>query len=260
MPGSAEVALRAIDALNVRNLEAFLDVMDPEIRIEGLLSQVEGAHIGHEGARAWWDRLLGTWPDWQIDVIEANERGEGVVLQIHISGHAAGSDTPLDQRVWVAARVRDGRCIWWNVPPDKESALRAVAAPSITDLIRRAHEAANARDLNAFLTVMSEDIHTDSRMASIEGGYRGHEGVRRWWAQLFDVFPDYSNEILEIEERGDGAIVKLRSLAHGALSDTPLEETVWQAFQVREGEISWWSIFASRDEAVGALQARQAAI
>ncbi len=257
MPGSAEVALRAIDAFNARNLEAFLDVMDPEIRIEGLLSQVEGAHLGREGALEWWNRLLETWPDWHTDVIEINERGEGAVAQIHIRGRAAGSGTPLDQRVWLAARIRDGRCVWWGVSPDKESALEAVSTP-IGELIRRAHDAFNARDLDALLALTNEDAHTDSRITSIEGGYRGHDGVRRWWTQLLDVFPDYTNEVLDVEEHGDGAIVKLRCRAHGVHSDTPLDETVWQTVRAREGKLSWWSIFTSRDEALVALQGRQA--
>ena len=259
MPGSAEVVLRAIDALNARNLEAFIDVMDPEVRIEGLLSQVEGAHVGHDGARAWWDRLLETWPDWHTEVVEVEERGEGAVTQIRIRGHAAGSATPLEQSVWVAARIRDGRCVWWGVPGEKEEALRSVTGEGVADLTRRAHESFNAQDLEEFLALMAEDVEIQSRLARFEGeAYRGSDGARRWWSQLFEVFPDFTTEIAKIEEHGDGAVTMLHTRGRGASSATPLAETIWQGTQWRAGRCVWWGIYGGREEALAALQARQA--
>ncbi len=63
------------------------------------------------------------------------------------------------------------------------------------DALRRANLAVNRRDLEAFLGLMDEAVEAMPRLVSIEGGYHGHEGVRRWWKSLFDAFPDYSVEI-----------------------------------------------------------------
>ena len=33
------------------------------------------------------------------------------------------------------------------------------------------------------------------RAVAMEGSYRGHDGIRRWWKDLFDVFPDFTVEV-----------------------------------------------------------------
>jgi hypothetical protein len=44
---------------------------------------------------------------------------------------------------------------------------------------RRSLEAFNRRDLNAFLALMDDQVEVGSRQVAIEGGYHGHEGLRR---------------------------------------------------------------------------------
>jgi len=90
----------------------------------------------------------------------------------------------------------------------------------------------------------------------MEGGYGGHEGAARWWRSLLEFIPDYTLEVGEIEESGDGVLVKLEASGHGAASDAPLEETIWQAARWRDGKCVWWQICQTRDEALAALSAR----
>ena len=65
----------------------------------------------------------------------------------------------------------------------------------------RVFEAFNRRDLEGFLALMDEDVEAISRLAAVEGGYHGHEGIRRWWNTLLDAIPD---ELIEAA-RVDGA-------------------------------------------------------
>jgi ketosteroid isomerase-like protein len=62
------------------------------------------------------------------------------------------------------------------------------------ELAYRAFDALNRRELDAFLALMDDDIEVVPRVSAIEGesNYRGHDGVRRWWSSMLDVFPDYS--------------------------------------------------------------------
>jgi ketosteroid isomerase-like protein len=66
------------------------------------------------------------------------------------------------------------------------------------ELIYRAFDALNRRDLDAYLALTDEDIEFVPRISAIEGEsvYRGHDGVRRWWSSLLDVFPDYSMHLV----------------------------------------------------------------
>lgn len=98
------------------------------------------------------------------------------------------------------------------------------------------------------------EIH--SRIVAIEGGYRGHEGVRRWCRDLFEFIPDYRLEVREIEELEDGIVVELRAGGHGAVSDAPLEETIWQSAVWRDGKCLWWKISQTKAEALAAFSAR----
>jgi ketosteroid isomerase-like protein len=48
------------------------------------------------------------------------------------------------------------------------------------ELARRAYDALNRRDLDAFLALMDADVEAFPRVVAIEGGFHGHEGIRRW--------------------------------------------------------------------------------
>lgn len=70
---------------------------------------------------------------------------------------------------------------------------------------------------------MAADVEVFPRQAAMEGVYRGDAGIRRWWADLLDVFPDFAVEVIEVRDLGDMTLSALRFLGHGA--DTPRSET-----------------------------------
>ena len=51
-------------------------------------------------------------------------------------------------------------------------------------LTRRAFEAFKDRDLDGLLAMMADDVEAFPILAGMEGGYRGHDGIRRWWTGL----------------------------------------------------------------------------
>jgi ketosteroid isomerase-like protein len=66
------------------------------------------------------------------------------------------------------------------------------------DLVYRAFDAVNRRDIDGFLALMSPEIVFIPRLLSVEGGeLRGHDGVREWWTSIFDAFPDFEATVLE---------------------------------------------------------------
>ena len=56
-------------------------------------------------------------------------------------------------------------------------------------LSHRAFDAVNRHDLGAFLTLMAADVEAVSLLVPMEGSYHGHDGIRRWWGSMHDVFP-----------------------------------------------------------------------
>ena len=71
------------------------------------------------------------------------------------------------------------------------------------ELAHRGVDAFNRRDLGAFLALMAADVEAGSRLAAMEGGYHGHDGIRHWWQNLLDAIPDYTLETVEARELGN---------------------------------------------------------
>jgi ketosteroid isomerase-like protein len=74
---NVELHLRAFDAWNRRDLEAWLLLADPEIEIMPLNVEMEGggAYRGHNGVRRFWDDYLAVFPDFKAEVDEVRDLG-----------------------------------------------------------------------------------------------------------------------------------------------------------------------------------------
>ena len=121
------------------------------------------------------------------------------------------------------------------------------------ELVWRLFDAFNRRDLDTYLALSDEDIEAIPRVAAMEGGYHGHDGIRRMWTDLFGAFPDFSPELHEVHDIGGNVTLAAACIrGHGAGSDTPTEEAFWQVVRWRRGRCFWWAHFDTRAEAVEA--------
>jgi ketosteroid isomerase-like protein len=71
------------------------------------------------------------------------------------------------------------------------------------ELSQRAFDTFNRRDWAAFLELMDADVEAVPRLAAVEGGYHGHDGIRRWCQNLLDAIPDFTVEVVDVRELGD---------------------------------------------------------
>ena len=78
------------------------------------------------------------------------------------------------------------------------------------ELYRGSVQAFNRRDWDAFLALVDEEVEIESRLVAIEGGYHGHEGLRRWWDDFLGAFPDYTLDIEELRDLGDVTLGHIR--------------------------------------------------
>lgn len=120
------------------------------------------------------------------------------------------------------------------------------------ELTRRAFKAFDDRDLDALLAVLDVDVEAFPILAGMEGGYRGHDGIRRWWASLLGTFPDFHAEISELRDLGDVTFAVLRLQGRGTGSDTPVDAPAWQVTQFRESRCVGWRVYTSEREALEA--------
>jgi ketosteroid isomerase-like protein len=112
--------------------------------------------------------------------------------------------------------------------------------------------ALNSGDLEAFLALTAEDVEFTSMVAEAEGTtFRGHDGVRSWWETVRGAFEDVHWELLDVRGSRDRGVIHFRMT--GTLGGVPVEQTMWQATTLRDGQITWWAFFRTEREALEAV-------
>jgi hypothetical protein len=123
--------------------------------------------------------------------------------------------------------------------------------------VRLAHlviDAFNRRDLDGFLALMDPDVAAQSRLAAMEGEYTGHDGTRRWWADLLEAMPDLTVEVERVDLRGDFTVATLCLSFSGPRP--ALGSNLWHVAQWRNGKVMWWSAHPTEAEALEAVALR----
>jgi ketosteroid isomerase-like protein len=126
------------------------------------------------------------------------------------------------------------------------------------ELSHRVYDALIRRDLDALLALYDPDVEAEPTGGVVFGtSYHGHDGARRFWNELFSAFPDFSAEVLEVRDLGNLVLGVVRFRGHGAGSDAPVEQTVWQIAEWRDRKVVWWRSCASESEALEAVGLRE---
>jgi ketosteroid isomerase-like protein len=102
---------------------------------------------------------------------------------------------------------------------------------------RHAVDAWNRGEIDELLAFMDEGIEFQSLLGAMEGAYRGHEGIRRWWQHFHETFPDWHADVEDVAAEGDVTIGRLRVRGHGRESGVPVDLVIWQAAEWRSGKI-----------------------
>ena len=119
-------------------------------------------------------------------------------------------------------------------------------------------EAFNRGDVEAWI----ETYHPDSRFAPISapiaGAYRGHDGLRRWFADNRESFETFSVEFTDIRDLGDDRLlvigtIHLRARGSGIETEVPTAAiATW-----REGLLIDWKDYGDSAMALEAAGLRE---
>jgi uncharacterized protein len=119
--------------------------------------------------------------------------------------------------------------------------------------LREGYAAFNRGDLNAILETLDPEV-VFIQAEELPGAeiYRGHEGVRKWLADLTAAFDDLRAEPEELLDAGDRLVALLRLRGRGRGSGAPFEAHVAHVFEVRAGKIVRWKAYMDRATALRA--------
>ena len=122
------------------------------------------------------------------------------------------------------------------------------------ELAHRMTAAINRRDIDEVLALSDPDVEFIPRILEVEGGgsYRGHDGVRSWWENLFGVWPDFYAEVEEVRDRGDMTVARVRMSGQGIASEATTGQTSWVVNEWRDGKVIWMRNLQSEADALKA--------
>ena len=86
--------------------------MAEDVEFTSLVAEAEGTTFrGHEGVLEWWETVRGAFQEVRWELLEV--RGAGDCGVTHFRLHGTLGSVPVEQTMWQAARLRDGKVRWW---------------------------------------------------------------------------------------------------------------------------------------------------
>jgi ketosteroid isomerase-like protein len=105
------------------------------------------------------------------------------------------------------------------------------------EVVRQVHAAFGRGDLEAFLSCWQPDAKYRAAITqTVEGeagDFHGHNGLRRWWRDLHDLYDDLHTNLLEMRELGDRVLVVFEIEGRGRGSGMTRIETLAQVVSLR---------------------------
>jgi len=109
-PANVQVLRRMEELFNRRDLDAYLDLVDPHVEWHVAREDPDSTvHHGREQVRGYLEGWIDAFADLHIHTEEATEAEDRIMTVIRFTGHGTGSGMPLDDRVSFTFSFRGGR-------------------------------------------------------------------------------------------------------------------------------------------------------
>jgi ketosteroid isomerase-like protein len=121
------------------------------------------------------------------------------------------------------------------------------------ELFHEAIEGYNRRDIEPLVKISHPDGEWYPFTAQAEGdeAYRGHDGLRQWWANVDATAEEVEATVDEVHDEGDVlvALGRLRARSKGGVT---LDTEVGWFLRFRDGLVVWGRVYQSHAEALEA--------
>ena len=126
--GHTDVARNLIDAVNRRDLDAFLGLLRPDVEWDDREGWpgIQGVYAGPDGVRDWWDRFMEVWESVAVELEDLTEGPNGsVVMQVSGAFRGESSGVPTEIRAWEVLWIADGLVARRQLTWSREAGLAA---------------------------------------------------------------------------------------------------------------------------------------
>ena len=122
-----EIPRRLIDAFNRRDLDAFVELLDPNVEWIPIMAALEGrVYRGHKGVRAWIEALDEDWEHFEPCFEEFHDLGDRILIFGHWRARGRASGVELDNQpaTWLY-KIKEGKVVRMRTFTDRAEALEA---------------------------------------------------------------------------------------------------------------------------------------
>jgi len=118
-------------------------------------------------------------------------------------------------------------------------------------IVERAHEALNSGDIDTLVGLCDQDFRLDmSDRIFNPAVYRGHDGIRQFYAEVRDVWDVYVWVPEQLVEAGSDVVALLRTSGRGRESGAEVERDTAMVWSVRGGRLMALRFYRNREEAL----------
>ena len=123
----------------------------------------------------------------------------------------------------------------------------------IEERVSAALDRFNRGDAEGVVELCDPDVEFTTFLGRFEGRtYRGHDGVREWFRNIFEAFPGFQANVQAVEAVDGVGIVAIEFQGTGAASGISLEQRIFQRIEFRDRLAVRWSWHPTREAALGA--------
>ena len=129
------------------------------------------------------------------------------------------------------------------------------------DVVLKAHAAFSRGDLDGFLAECRADVTyraaITQEIEGVEGDFHGHDGIRRWWSDLHDLYDGLFTDVVEVRDLGERVVVVYVVEGRAKGSGLVFGQTLAQVVTLRHGKITQIRDYSGRSEALEAAGLRE---
>jgi ketosteroid isomerase-like protein len=122
------------------------------------------------------------------------------------------------------------------------------------EIVKRATDAFNRRDLDAFMKCVTPDFeYYPSLVGTVEGrSFKGREGMERYFEDVRGAWEEFRVLLDELRDLGDRVLWLGRMEGRGKGSGVPVDTPYRAISDFRDGKVSRIRVFLDHDEALRA--------
>ena len=124
-------------------------------------------------------------------------------------------------------------------------------------LVRSAYEALNRGDIEAVVDLCEPGFQLDmSQRVFNPATYEGHDGIRRFYREVREVWEEFRWEPEDLHDAGDSVVALLHSTGRGRASGVEIDRDVAMVWSVSEGRATALRFYLDQAEAMKAAGLR----